>query len=112
MILNVCNPKEEAINDLISFATSLEENSKNFSAQDWDNAIAQYDEICKNLDNYDAEYTTNEQENIGRAKGKCQTIFIRHAIDSGIGGFMRTLYQYKGLFEGMAENLDELLDFN
>lgn len=105
-----CNPEKDALDDLYSLTQKLEGNSANFSQEQWDNAIKQYDEICHRIQQYDSSYTAAQQEEIGRLKGKCQSIFIRHAIEDGLGGFMKTLWQYKGLFDGAVEGLNGLLE--
>ncbi len=105
-----CDHKQSALNNLQSFTEQLEHNSEQYTAVQWDEAIATYNEICKNIDLYESEYNNAEQEQIGRLKGKCQTIFVRHAINDGIEGFIRTLWQYKGLFEGFLDNMNELIN--
>lgn len=110
LLFTACNPQEQALNELQEFTAYLEQNSKMFSPDQWNQSIMQYDEICRTIAEYDCDYTSVEQEMIGRYKGKCQAIFTKHAIEEGVDGFIRDLYQYKGLFEGVLEGFNEVLE--
>lgn len=110
LFFTACDPKEQALNDLQEFTQYLEQNKTTFTAEQWDQSLIQYDEICNEIAQYETEYTATEQNSIGRLKGRCQVIFTKHAIEDGVGGFIRELNQYKGLFEGVIEGLNGALE--
>ena len=110
LLFTACDPKEQAFNDLQEFTLNLEQNNQSFTESQWEQSLVQYNEICQSIAEYDAEYTPTEIETIGRLKGRCQVIFTRHAVEDGVDGFIRDLYQYKGMFEGMMEGLNGALE--
>jgi hypothetical protein len=106
LFFTACDPKEQALNDLQEFTQYLEQNKTTFTAEQWDQSLIQYDEICQAISQYETEYTSAEQNIIGRNKGRCQVIFAKHAVEDGVGGFIKELNEYKGLFEGVLEGLN------
>ena len=110
LFFTACDPKEQALNDLQEFTQYLEQNNATFTAEQWDQSLIQYDEICKTISQYEAEYSSAEQNIIGRNKGRCQVIFTKHAVEDGMGGFIKELNEYKGLFEGVLEGLNGVLE--
>lgn len=110
LLFTACDPKEQAFNDLQEFTLNLEQNNQSFTEIQWEQSLVQYNEICQSIAEYEAEYTPTEIETIGRLKGRCRVIFTRHAVEDGVDGFIRDLYQYKGMFEGMMEGLNGALE--
>lgn len=106
-LITACNPKQTVLENLQSFTENLERNSGSYTPEKWKSSIAEYDEISKNLATYESEFTPDEKERIGRLKGRCQVIFFKHALEDGINEFDKELSHYKGLFEGI---MDELLN--
>ncbi len=101
-----CNPKEQTLNNLQEFTQNLEQNNQSFTEEQWKSNLTEYDEISKRLAAYESKYTLEEKETIGHLQGRCQAIFLKHALEDGIDDFYKELFHYKGLFDGI---MDELL---
>ncbi len=105
IMLSACNPQERAVEDLRSFTERLETSYSSYSEADWDDALAHYSEICETIEQYKRDYSPEQLEEIDRLKGRCQAVFVRHAVENGVDDFMQNLHQYKGMLEGLLEGL-------
>ncbi len=109
LCLMACNPRQSALDHLQEFTLDLDKNHSSYSNEQWDNALLNYEEIVSKVESYSDQYTPNEKETIGRLQGKCEVIFTKHAIEDEVGTFMQDLHKYKGMFEGVIEELQESL---
>jgi len=105
LFISCMDLKINPLDKMESFTEELEQNSANYTQEDWDVAENQYELICEELDQYD--YTDEELRHIGKLKGRCTAIFAKHVVS----GVKRDLHRFgqevEGFFEGVKEGLDD-----
>ena len=92
------------MDDLQDLCTELQENSNNYTEQDWDDAEKKYEEIDNELQQY--EYSDEELKNIGRLKGKCATYFMKSYVKSVKDGIRKFSKEFEGAAEGIMEGFN------
>ncbi len=106
--LGSCNKKEMALSNLEAFTDDISENANEYTAEQWDEAEAEYDDILQELDQY--EYTPAEQRKIGRLKARCAKAMARKSIRNIQYGIENIINQVTGAideFTGNSDNEDE-----
>lgn len=66
------------IGQLDSLVERLEEDGAKYTSEQWSKATAEYDEICAKMKQY--EYTSEQQQEIGRLKGRYYAAYSKHAL--------------------------------
>lgn len=92
-----------ASEDFSSLADELEANSANYTVEDWENVIYQYEGILEEMQNHDI--APEERREIGRQQGRCLAYITKgYAIIAAKEG-INDLNQLKGMIEGFTEGL-------
>ncbi len=106
--LSSCNSKQRTLDRLKAFPEELSDNYRDFSEDDWDDAIIQYEEITDELDQYD--YTSAERHKIRRLKAKCMGIYAKGKAK----GVLDMINDFKGVydeFQGNSSDNDDDYDY-
>lgn len=97
LFLLACDKKQAAIDDLENFAVELKENSASYTADDWDDAKAEYELLVEQLEQYD--YSEAEQKQIGRLKTRCLKQLGKGAVRQFKDGLRDVTDQIRGAIE-------------
>lgn len=102
MLLVACVSKgERTVRSLERFATELQRESKNYTQEDWEKALQEYEEIVTQLDTQ--SLTDAQLQEIGRIKGRCAALFARHALQISSGVFEDAVIEVEGVLKGLME---------
>lgn len=77
-LFSSCDKKQAAIDSLEDFSEELKENSYDYSVEEWEDAIEQYQQIVEKLEQYD--YSDEDLKNIGKYKTRCLKIIVNNTI--------------------------------
>ena len=106
------------IRDINNLAERIDENGKNFDADDWEEALEDLAEIHEDME--DCEFTSEQLRKLGKVDGKLSVIIMKEgsrAAGKGITDFIRSAGSFiKGFEEGSqesyGENKDEIEQIN
>ena len=101
LILNSCNTRRAAIDDLASLSQRIEVYGVSYDMSDWKKALKEYADIEKRLNKHD--YTQEEVKEIEQLKGT----LLGNAVKSVITSSKNKIDNIKGLFEGEFEEFIE-----
>ena len=102
-ILASCENKQTPIKKLETLDKTLTQKSNSFTTQDWENAIAEYEQIEKELSMYN--YTDEELRMIGRMKGRLWAKISKEYLNTAAEGIDAYLKMFEGALEGFMEEL-------
>ena len=108
LVLTSCNNKQAPVRKLETLDRTLMQKSDSFTTQDWENAIAEYEQIEQELSMYD--YTDEELRMIGRMKGRLWAKISKEYINQTVDGIESHMKVFEGILEGFMEELGEDLD--
>lgn len=91
--------KNEPIEQLSDLTEDIREHHEEYSAADWKEAYARYEQIVADMENY--QYTNEEAEKIGQLEGECAGYFVKSAINS----FDGIKSEIKGFVEGLDKSM-------
>ena len=111
--LTSCKSKEErVIRDIKNLAERIDENGKNFDAEDWEEALEDLAEIHEDME--DCEFTPEQLHKLGKIDGRLTVIIVREgtrAVGKGVTDFVRGAGNFfKGFEEGTKESYEENKD--
>ena len=102
MLFTACMSKEKrTINELENLAVEIEDNGKNYDADDWADAIARYEDIHEDMTRCD--FSKEQLREIGRIDGRLTALYARAALN----GYKTILDDMSVFTDGFAEGLDE-----
>lgn len=96
-----CQNKQTPIKKLETLDKTLTQKSNSFTTQDWENAIAEYEQIEKELSMYN--YTDEELRMIGRMKGRLWAKISKEYLNTAAEGIDTYLKMFEGALEGFME---------
>ena len=96
-----CQNKQTPIKKLETLDKTLTQKSNSFTTQDWENAIAEYEQIEKELSMYN--YTDEELRMIGRIKGRLWAKISKEYLNTAAEGIDTYLKMFEGALEGFME---------
>lgn len=102
-VLTACNRKLHAIDKLDGFVEKVEKNASRYSEKDWDKSDAEFNELLKDIDQY--EYTREEKERIAKIKGRYAGIRTKNAIHQFIEGIGDAVNEIQSTIEGFTEGV-------
>ena len=78
LVFTSCETSQTPVNDLSSLLEKIDNNSENYSEEDWNNITNEFTEIEEELSKY--EYTDEELKEIGRIKGQILAKMTKSAV--------------------------------
>ena len=114
LALSSCQSREEkVISKLDSLSERIEKDGSNFDADDWEEAIEDFADIHKEMQ--DCEFTKEQLRELGKKEGKVSAILAKEgskALGREFKNFLGNFGAFaKGFKEGAEENVSEE-DFN
>lgn len=107
--LTACSTEEERqMHNLQQFTTDLQTNCKQYSDEDWENALQEYEQITADMET--CRFTDEERREIGKLKGKCQTLFSKYEMEAYKRELIGTVKELEGTVEGVLDALDSILE--
>jgi outer membrane protein assembly factor BamD (BamD/ComL family) len=97
-----CSTKQSAINQLDNFSMELKENSANYSADDWKDAVTKFQKIRTKISRHN--YTADEHRQIGLLEGKCARYMVNGAKDELTNGLFGIGNEIQGIIDGIKNN--------
>lgn len=68
LALCCCEKKENAVYELLTFRTEIKNNCDKYTADDWENALNKYSDICQRVDQM--PLTSDERMEVEKIKGE------------------------------------------
>ena len=96
-----CENKQTPIKKLEKLNRTVVQESETFTTQDWENTIAEYEQIEKELSMYN--YTDEELRMIGRMKGRLWAKISKEYLNTAAEGIDTYLKMFEGALEGFME---------
>lgn len=103
--LAACNSRQTPINRLADLTEEIQNESAEYSQEDWEQAAQEYEILEQELSEFKSEYTDEELKEIGRLKGICLARFTKHSLHSLGTEMENALKEAKGIIEGFNEEL-------
>ena len=109
-----CNKTKTSIDELSLLIEDIEENSDNYTDEDWEYVIEEYSLIEQEMENY--EYTDEELREIGRLKGIFAMKIAKQVLKDYTEDIKDMQLQFEGGLDGIKEELnkddyDEIKEF-
>lgn len=109
-----CNNAKTSIDELSLLIEDIEENSDNYTDEDWEYVIEEYSLIEQEMENY--EYTDEELREIGRLKGIFAMKIAKQVLKDYTEDIKDIQLQFEGGLDGIKEELnkddyDEIKEF-
>ena len=90
LVFTSCETSQTPVDELSSLLEKIDNNSENYSEEDWNNITNEFTEIEEELSKY--EYTDEELKEIGRIKDlKKQMEDLSKQLEGGLEGFMEEI---------------------
>ena len=100
-----CNSKQTPIDNLAVLTKEIQNESAEYSQEDWEQAAQKYEMIEQELSEFMTEYSDEELKEIGRLKGICLARFAKYSLHSLGTEMENTLKEAKGIMGGFTEEL-------
>ncbi len=100
-LISSCSSKQTPINELSDLAEEISENGNNYTDEDWESAVEQFEGITEELEDY--KYSDEEQKEIGKLKARVCFLF-------GSKYGKNKLKQFFNELSGVMEELNDSLD--
>ena len=109
-----CNNAKTSIDELSLLIEDIEENSDNYTDEDWEYVIEEYSLIEQEMENY--EYTDEELRDIWRLKGIFPIKIAKQVLKDYTEDIKDMQLQFEGGLDGIKEELnkddyDEIKEF-
>ena len=102
-----CTSRQNAVSRLESLYEELQQNGKEYTADDWDAIITEMNDIDDVLKQNQSEYSDEEIKEIGRLKGLCLAQIAKYSVHSFKDQLNNVIKEAEGLFEGFTEGLTD-----
>ena len=102
-----CNSKETPVDELDELTEEMTENSNEYSDDDWEEALSQYQQIEVALEKHRSDYTDEEIKEIGKKKGRCLALFAKRSAKDLKENLKDIIHEASGLIEGFTEGFNE-----
>ena len=99
-LFSSCDKKQAAIDSLEDFSEELKENSNEYSVEEWEESIAEYQQIVEKLEQYD--YSDEDLKKIGKYKTRCLKAIVNNTILKVSDKIHRTTKQLEGALEELG----------
>ena len=100
-----CNFKNKSINDLSILIENIENNTSNFTNEDWENVVNQLESIDAEFNKNRDQYSDEEIKEFGRLKGKCAAIITKKALNSAVKTLQETTSETKDFLEAFFQEM-------
>ena len=107
LVFASCENKQTPVKKLEKLDRTLVQQSESFTEQDWEAAIAEYEQIERELSMYN--YTDEELRMIGRMKGRLWAKISKEYLNTAAEGIDAYLKMFEGALEGFMEELGSSL---
>lgn len=108
-VLTACSTEEERqMRNLQQFTTDLQTNCRQYSDEDWECALQEYEQITADMET--CRFTDEERREIGKLKGKCLTLFSKYAMEAYKRDLIGTAKELEGTVEGVLDALNNAFD--
>lgn len=104
LVFASCETSQTPVNELSSLLEKIDNNSENYSEEDWNNITNEFTEIEEELSKY--EYTDEELKEIGRIKGQILAKMIKSAVKDLKKQMEDLSKQLEGGLEGFFEEFN------
>jgi hypothetical protein len=99
--------KTSYISSFERFVNSVAENQESYTAEDWEQADLEFENfIDSEYVKYQAKLTQEENQKIGKLKGKYLAIRAKSEADNFMNSLKNSFEQLDGMIEGFVEEFD------
>jgi hypothetical protein len=96
--------KTSYISSFERFVNSVAENQESYTAEDWEQADLRFEQLANaDYEKYRAKLTKEENQKIGKLKGKYLAIRAKSEADNFMNNLKDSFEQLDGVIEGFVE---------
>ena len=104
LVFTSCETSQTPVDELSSLLEKIDNNSENYSEEDWNNITNEFTEIEEEVSKY--EYTDEELKEIGRIKGQILAKMTKSAVKDLKKQMEDLSKQLEGGLEGFMEEIN------
>ena len=108
LIFCSCENKQAPIKKLEKLDRTLVQQSESFTEEDWEKALAEYEQIEQELSMYN--YTDEELRQIGKMKGRLLAKLSKEYLNKTMDEVDSYLKMFEGALDGFMEEFDLSLE--
>lgn len=117
LLVLACHPKQSAISELEDLTEYVQQNHDDFSNEDWENFISEFEVAVENVNGYTEHYSREEQMHICKMIGVCYGCISKYAIKEWSSEMNEMISNTGALMNGYMEeireeDLEDMFDFD
>lgn len=98
-----CDSRQSAIDDLSTLVEDIRVNGKDYTAEQWADAVAIYEQVIEELDEH--EFTREEKEQISKLKGEYMAALAEWQVEEKFGVVKDLFNQFSGAGKSIIDGL-------
>lgn len=103
LVFSSCNKKQRAIDNLDAFVEKVDKNVPDYTKEEWEEAVKEYDELVAEIDKY--EYSGDDVERIAEIKGRFKVIRAKKSAKDIINGIENVAREVEGTTKGVVKEI-------
>lgn len=109
MSFQSCQSNQSRIDDLKDLVEEIQDNGKDYSAEQWEEASAKFDELLEKINSYD-DLSQEELEEVAKLQGQYAATVFKNSGKAIMEEMEKAGSALGGFVEGFSEGLDETED--
>ena len=101
-----CQSNQSRIDDLKDLVEDIQDNGKDYSAKQWEEASAKFDKLLEKINSYD-DLSQEELEEVARLQGQYAATVFKNSGKAIMEQMEKAGAAIDGFIEGISEGLDE-----
>lgn len=109
MSFQSCQSNQSRIDDLKDLVEEIQDNGKDYSAEQWEEASAKFDKLLEKINSYD-DLSQEELEEVAKLQGQYAATVFKNSGKAIMEEMEKAGSALGGFVEGFSEGLDETED--
>lgn len=101
-----CQSNQSRIDDLKDLVEDIQDNGKDYSAKQWEEASAKFDKLLEKINSYD-DLSQEELEEVAKLQGQYAATVFKNSGKAIMEQMEKAGAAIDGFIEGISEGLDE-----
>lgn len=100
--LAACDPVERTLGQMESLVEDAEQNGANYTGDDWECFVAEYDALQENLVDYQGELTQEDYRLLGQLTARYQKVILAYSVNMFRDGIKSSGMFLSGYLKGLG----------
>ena len=105
LICSSCSREDSAISDYRSLAQELKSNSSDYSEEDWENVVQEYEKLEKRVEK--CKFSPKQKKELNRLRGQCAAYMLKGMTTQAKHQMEDAVEQFSDMAEGFNEALGD-----